>query len=85
MDRITHTLFASDLKPTAKDKLNPSLSDTKLTKDQVAAAWSILYIRPDGKRFFLKNSEPVKKVYNRFDLLKKDSDNDSDNLSREFV
>jgi len=81
MDKITHTLFASDLKLTAKDKLNPSLADTKLTKDQVAAAWLILYVRPDGKRFYLKSSEPTKKVYNRFDLLKKDSDN----LTREFV
>jgi len=84
MDKITHTLFSSDLKSTAKDKLNPSLSDIKLTKDEIAGAWSILYIRPDGKRFYLKNGDSVasNKKLNRFEMLRK---KDSDDLTRTFV
>jgi hypothetical protein len=71
-EKKTYTLFHTDLKLGA-DKENPQLSDVKnLSTGQILNAWSILYIRASGEKFYLKNSEPSKplKRKNRFQLLK---------------
>ena len=70
----TYTLFHTDLRPGA-NKDFPTTADIRtLTPEQIKGAWSILYIRPDAKRFYLKNIEPFKKKkMTRFDILKKDS------------
>jgi hypothetical protein len=82
-EKKTYTLFASDLISTA-DKLNPGLADIKiLSTGQILEAWSILYIRPDSKRIYLKISEFPKKRYNRFEILNMDSKDLSSN--KEFV
>lgn len=67
----TYTLFRSDLRRDA-DPENPGLHDIKsLDQNQIYGAWSILYIRPNGDKFYLKNRtpKPVKKK-TRFQLLK---------------
>ena len=70
-EKRTYTLFHTDLKPGA-NKENPGLADIRtLTTGQIFEAWSILYIRPNGDKFFLKdrNPKPLKKK-TRFQILK---------------
>ena len=69
MEKKTYTIFKTDLKQGA-DLNNPSLADINLTKRQISEAWSILYIRPDAKRIYLKNSDSPNRVYSRFEILK---------------
>lgn len=83
-ERKTHTIFHTDLNPGA-NKDQPRLGDIKsLNTGQILEAHSILYVRPDGKRMYLKNNSPRKKHLNRFQILKQDSSNlESNNI--EFV
>jgi len=70
-EKKTYTLFQTDLKFGA-DTINPGLADVRtLTQDQILGAWSILYIRPNGEKFFLKDRapKPLRKK-TRFQLLK---------------
>lgn len=76
-EKKTYTLFQTDLKP-GTDRENPGLADVRtLSQDQVFGAWSILYIRPNGDRFYLKNRTgplgqipPPLKKKTRFQILK---------------
>jgi hypothetical protein len=73
LNKKTHTIFQTDLKKEA-DKDFPKLADIRnLTEDQILEAWSILYIRPDGKQIFMKNRTGmigVRKKLNRYEMLK---------------
>lgn len=72
-EKKTYTIFHTDLTRKA-NKDQPSTGDIKsLTREQILGAYSILYIRPDGKRIYLKNKAPRKKHLNRFQILKQDS------------
>lgn len=72
-EKKTYTIFHTDLTREA-NKDHPTTGDIRsLTKEQILGAHSILYVRPDGKRFYLKNNSPKKKHLNRFQILKQDS------------
>jgi hypothetical protein len=76
METLDYTFFSSDLK-SGSDPNNPSLNDFKLlTTGQILHARSILYIRPDGKKIYLKNrsenTASKNKINNRYDLLRKE-------------
>ena len=85
-EKKTYTLFQTDLRREA-NKEQPTLADIQaLTREQVLGAYSILYIRPDGKRIFLKNRTPLKKKHlNRFEILKRDSEIKPKSNPLEFV
>ena len=75
-EKKTYTIFQTDLRPGA-DRESPGLADIRtLNKDQILEAWSILYIRPNGNRFYLKNRDPQNqkpsalKKKTRFQILK---------------
>lgn len=70
-ERKTYTLFQTDLKP-GSNRENPQLSDVRtLTTGQILEAFSILYIKPSGQKFYLKNGSPKPlKRKTRFQLLK---------------
>ena len=70
-ERKTYTLFQTDLKPDV-DVGNPQLSDVRsLTTGQILEAYSILYIKPNGQKIFLKDRSPKPlKLKNRYQLLK---------------